>query len=429
LATFTLIWFGQVVSMIGSSLTSFALGVWLYQTTGSTTSFSLIYFFAELPAILVAPIAGVVNDHWYRRWVLIFSDSGSGLSTLAIAIMLWSGKLEIWHIYLATLVSSICKGFQQPAYYTTPTLLVAKKHFSRANGMIQLGKAVGQLFSPILAGALVKSIQVQGVILIDFATFIFALLTLLVARFPKYFRSSKGNAKLGMYWRQAIYGWNYIVMRPGLLMLLMFFFVTNFAIGLAQVLITPMVLSFTNALVLGKILSIGGSGWLLGGIVMSIWGGPRRRIYGVFGFEILLGLSILIAGLQPSEILITVAAFIFFFSVPIVISSANAIRQTKVALDVQGRVFAIWGAIAWLSFPLAYLVAGPLADRVFNPLLVTGGLLADSVGLLIGVGAGRGIGLLFIVLGLFIISVTVAAYHYPRIGLVEDELPDADRLS
>lgn len=424
MATFTLIWLGQVVSMIGSSLTSFALGVWLYQTTGSTTNFSLIYLFAELPAILVAPIAGVVNDRWDRRWVLILSDTGSGLSTVGIALMLWSGQLEIWHIYLATLISSICKGFQQPAYYATPALLVAKKHFGRANGMIQLGRAVGQLFSPILAGTLVKSIQVQGVILVDFATFVFAVLTLLVVRFPRY-HGSKGKAKLEVYWQEAIYGWNYIVRRPGLIMLLMFFFVTNFAIGLAQVLITPMVLSFTNPLVLGRVLSIGGSGWLLGGILMSTWGGPRRRIYGVFGFEILLGLSILIAGLQPSAMLITGAAFVFFFSVPIVISSANAIRLAKVAEDVRGRVFAIWGAIAWLSFPLAYLVAGPLSDNVFNPLLVTDGLLANSIGQLIGVGTGRGIGLLFVILGLFIMSVTIIAYQYPRIRLVEDELPDA----
>lgn len=137
---FLLIWFGQVIFLIGSGLTGFALGVWVYQTTRSATQFSLIYLSTELPAIVVAPLAGAIADRWDRRWVMLFSDLGSGLSTFAIALLLWFGWLEIWHIYLAMAVSSTCKGFQWPAYCSTPTLLLPKKHFGRANGMIQLGQ-------------------------------------------------------------------------------------------------------------------------------------------------------------------------------------------------------------------------------------------------------------------------------------------------
>jgi MFS transporter, DHA3 family, macrolide efflux protein len=423
--TFILIWFGQAISLIGSGLTGFGLGVWVYQTTGSATQFSLIYLFTELPAILVAPLAGAIVDRADKRGVMILSDTGSGLSIFAIALLLWLGKLEIWHIYLAMAFSSTCKGFQWPAYYASPTLFVTKKHFGRANGMIQLGEAAGKLFPPILAGVLIGIIQLHGLILIDFASFVFAILTVLVVRFPKHQKSNKDQAHQETLWQEMIYGWNYLYVRPGLLILLMFFVVTNFAIGLAQVLITPMVLSITNAQVLGTILSIGGSGWLFGAVLMSSWGGLKRRIQGVFLFEILLGLSILMMGLQPSVILITTAAFLGFFAVPIIIGSANAIRQVKVAPEVQGRVFAIWGAIAWSSFPLAYLMAGPLADYIFEPMLVKGGLLADSIGKIIGVGAGRGIGLLFIFIGIFIILATIIAYQYPRLRLVEDELPDA----
>ncbi|NET37740.1 MAG: MFS transporter [Cyanothece sp. SIO1E1] len=423
--TFILVWFGQVISLIGSGLTGFALGVWVYQTTGSVTQFSLIYLFTELPAILVAPVAGAIADRWDRRWVMILSDTGSGLSTVAIALLLWLGQLEIWQIYLAMAVSSTCKGFQQPAYYASPTLLVAKEHFGRANGMIQLGKAADHLFAPILAGVLVGLIQVRGVILIDFATFCFALFTLLVVRFPKHQQSPEVQMAQNSLWQDIGYGWNYILARPGLLMMLMFFVATNFTIGLAQVLVTPMVLSFADAQVLGRILSLGGSGWLLGAILMSTWGGPKRRVYGVFGFELLLGVAILVAGLRPSPLLITAAAFTLFFCVPMITGCSNAIWQVKVAPAVQGRVFAMRGAIAWASFPLAYLLAGPLADQVFQPLLSPNGLLASSVGQLIGVGAGRGIGLLFIIIGIFIILATSATYQYPRIRLVEDELPDA----
>lgn len=423
--TFILVWLGQVVSLIGSGLTGFTLGIWVYQTTGSTTQFSLIYLCTELPAILVAPFGGAIADRWDRRWLMILSDTGSGLSTGAIAILLWLGNLKVWHIYLAMAVSSTCQGFQWPAYYATPTLLVAKKHFGRANGMIQLGKAAGQLFSPILAGILVAKINVHGVVLIDFATFAFALLTLLLVSFPQHQKNNENKETKTPLWQEINSAWNYLLERPGLIMMLMFFVVTNFTIGLVQVLITPMVLSFTNAEILGRILSLGGSGWLVGALVMSTWGGPKKRVYGIFGFELLLGLSILIAGLRPSSILITIAAFTFFLSVPIIIGCVNAIRQVKVAPELQGRVFALWGAIAWSSFPLAYLVAGSLADRIFHPLLLEGGLLADSIGKIVGVGAGRGIGFLFILVGIFIILATITAYQYLPMRLVEDELPDA----
>ena len=422
--TFIIIWFGQVISLIGSGLTGFALGVWVYQTTGSATQFSLIYLFTELPAILVAPLAGSIADRWERRWVMIFSDTVSGISTVVIALLLWLGKLDIWHIYLTIGVSSACRGFQEPAYYASTTLLVAKKHFGRANGMIQLGKAAGQLFSPILAGFLVGIIQVKGVILIDFTTFSFALLTLVFVNFPKHQKNHKDKTTQNSIREDIGYGWNYILARSALLMMLVYFFITNFTIGLVQVLITPMVLGFSNPEILGLILSLGGSGWLLGAIFMSTWGGPKRRIYGVFGFELLFGLSIVLAGLRPSPLLITLAAFAAFFSFPMIIGCSNAIWQVKVEPEVQGRVFAMREAIRWSSLPLAYLIAGPLADRIFLPLLMPGGLLTDNIGKLIGVGGGRGIGLLFILLGILMIIVTIVAYQYPQIRWVEDQLPD-----
>ncbi len=423
--TFIFIWFGQVTSIIGSGLTGFALGVWVYQTTGSTTQFSLIYLFTELPAVLVAPVSGAIADRWNRRWIMILADTGSGISTLTIALLLWFGKLEIWHIYLAMAFSSICKGFQDPTYRASLTLLVPKKHFGRANGMIQLGEATGKLFSPVLAGILLGIVQLQGIILIDFVSFGIAILTLLFVRFPKHRQNCRQAIKDSPLWQEIRDGLNFILERSGLVGILIFFAVTNFTIGLAQVLITPMILGFTNTEVLGAILSIGGSGYLFGAILMSTWGGPKQKVRGIFGFEILLGLAILLIGLRPSPTLITLAAFLGFFSTPMIVACAGAIRQVKVPLELQGRVFAIWGTIAWLSFPSAYITAGPLADYVFQPLLLEGGILSDSiVGSLIGVGEGRGIGLLFILVGIFVIIATIIAYQYPRIRFVEDELPD-----
>ena len=213
--TFCLVWFGQLISLIGSGLTGFALGVWVYQTTGSATQFSLIYFCTELPVILVAPIAGAIADRWNKRKVMIISDAGAGLSTVVMALLLAFGILEIWHIYLAVAVSSTCNGFQLPAYYASPTLLVSKQHFGRANGMIQLAKAARYLISPILAGLLIGVVQLQGIMLIDFVTFGVAILILLAVRFSsRQSRESLSQHKVSI-WQDINYGWKNILARPG----------------------------------------------------------------------------------------------------------------------------------------------------------------------------------------------------------------------
>ncbi len=423
--TFFVVWFGQLISLFGSKLTSFALGVWVYQNTGSVTQFALISFFTMLPGLVIFPLAGALVDRCDRRWVMIISDSVAGLSTLCIALLVVTGQLQIWHIYLAATISSLSSAFQWPAYAAATTLLVPKKHLSRASGMAQLSQALARFLSPICGGFLVILIQLRGVILLDLATFLFALVTLLIVKFPKPKTTVTGKLGRGSLLQESIYGWSYIKARRGLMGLLMFFSIGNFAVSIAQVLFTPLVLSFTSANVLGMVLSIGGSGMLIASIVMSIWAGPKRRIYNVLGFELLLGLCIFLVGMRTSIILITTGGFIAFFTIPIVQSSSNAIWQTKVAPDVQGKVFAIRGMLASSSRPLAYLVAGPLADRIFEPLMTVNGPLAGSIGQVIGTGPGRGIGLMFMVMGILTMLTTIIAYQYAPLRLVEDELPDA----
>lgn len=421
---FTLIWLGQLVSLFGSGLTGFALGVWVYQRTGSATQFALISLFTQLPGLLISPLAGAIVDNWNRRWAMLLSDSGAALSTLVIALLLFAERLEVWHIYLAVAISSTFSAFQEPAYSSAITLLVPKQHLCRASGMMQMAESIARLFAPVLAGILVITIQIQGVILLDFATFVFAVVTLLSVRFPEANTTTLTKAGKCLLLHEAAYGWTYITARPGLLGLLIFLAASNFLVGMVEVLVTPLVLSFASTAVLGTVLSFGGSGMLMGSLVLIWWAGPKQRIHGILGGELVSGLCILLAGLHPSALLVAVTAFIFFFSQSLVKVSSQTIWQTKVLLDVQGRVFAVKRTLTWSSLPFAYLVAGPLADRVFEPLMATDGLLAGSIGQIIGVGSGRGIGLLFITLGTLAIVATVAAYKYPRLRFLEDELPD-----
>jgi MFS transporter, DHA3 family, macrolide efflux protein len=421
---FFAIWFGQSISLIGSSLTGFALGVWVYQRTGSVTQFALISVSTVLPKILVSPFAGAFVDRWNRRQAMLLGDSGSGLVTLAIAILFFLGRLEIWHIYLATSASSICSSLQWPAYLASTTQLVPKHHLSRASGLIRLSESVAQLTSPILAGILVTTIQIQGVFLIDFVTFLFALGTLLLIRFPDY-QTKSDNQEKGSLWREMTQGWAYIETRPGLLGLTLLVAASNSLGAIVEVLATPLILSFASATALGTILSVGGSGMVVGSLIISAWGNSQQLMRNIFCFMLLSGLSILSIGLKPDTSLVTLAAFLFFLSLPITNTSIDVIFQKKVVPQVQGRVFALMETITEASVPVSYLLAGPLADRVFEPLLAPNGVLAGNIGQLIGVGRGRGIALMFIVIGVLTMLIAVIGYQYPRLRLVEKELPDA----
>ncbi|MGD8814610.1 MAG: MFS transporter, partial [Anaerolineales bacterium] len=166
--TFSIVWLGQCVSVIGSGLTSFALGVWIFERTGSVTQFALIGLFAALPRVLLSPLAGALVDRWDRRRAMILSDTGAGLSTLLLVLLLFSNRLEIWHIYLIVGTSAAFSTIQWPAYTAATTLLVAKKNLGRANGMVQFGLAASEILAPALAGVLILTVQLEGVILIDF---------------------------------------------------------------------------------------------------------------------------------------------------------------------------------------------------------------------------------------------------------------------
>jgi MFS transporter, DHA3 family, macrolide efflux protein len=421
---FLVIWAGQVVSALGSSLTGFAVGVLIYQRTGSATRFALLALTTMLPGLLLYPFAGALVDRWDRRRAMIVSDVGAGCSSLVLALLFWQDRLELWHIYLLLALGSAFGTLQWPAFSAATTLLVPREQLGRAAGLTQMGNAAADLLAPVVAGVLVVSIGLAGIVLIDFATFFVAVATLLCVRVPRAEPTAEGLAARSSLMREAASGWTYIRQRPGLLSLLGLLAATNFSMGMMQVLMAPMVLSFASAAILGRVVSVAFFGMLSGSLLMSVWGGPARRVSGILVFLLLQGATLVVGGLWPSATLIAAAGFVFLFASPIILGCSQALWQAKVAPDLQGRVFAVRRMVAWSTLPLGYLVAGPLADRVFEPLLAANGPLSVSVGRLIGVGKGRGIALLLIVLGLLVLTTVAAFSRYPRLRQLEAELPD-----
>jgi MFS family permease len=424
---FLVVSLGQTVSLLGTSLTTFALGVWVYLRTGSVTKFALIAFFTTLPSLLLSPVAGALVDRWDRRRTLMLCDGLGVLTSAALLALFWDesrSSLALWHIYGLMVLASCATALQAPALDAATPLLVAKQHYGRASGLSQLGGAIAQIAAPLLGALLLQSVKMRGILLADVLSFGCSLATLLAVTF----RSPAGqpdSAARRSLWEEAAFGWTYLLQRRGLLALLFLFAAGNFDVGMLQALLPPLILSFASATALGSVLSVAGLGMLVGTLVMGLWGGPRRRVYGIFAGMIVECLVLLVGGCRPSLPLVAAAAFLYLFLSPIVVGCSQAIWQSKVPLALQGRVFAVRRMVAQLSAPVAYLLAGPLADRVFEPLLAPGGALAGSVGAVVGVGKGRGIGFLFAVLGVLTLAALGFLFTYPALRRVEEELPDA----
>jgi hypothetical protein len=418
---FLTLWSGQLVSTIGSGMTAFALGLFVYQRTNSTTDFVLIFLSGMLPRALFSPIAGVLADRFNRRALMALSDLGSIAGLLFAIGLSTAGYLEIWHIYLVTGIGAVFSALRVPTYTAIAGSLASKERTGRVGGMIQLSEAVGQVVAPVVAGALVAAFAIKTVLWIDLATFLFSLVTLFVVRIPKLAQEvGEGRSFLD----DARAGWIYLQERPGLLGLLFVFVVGNFFIGNAQALLTPLILGFSSAQALGAILSVGGSGMLLGGILMSLWGGGERRVKTILTAYFTLGLGVALAGLTSLESVTGGALFIAYFSLPFVIGTTNAVLISKVAREMQGRVFSLRVALVTLSFALAFVTAGPLADGIFKPAMAPGGPLSGLLGSLIGTGEGRGLGLMFILLGIFAMITAAVAWTFPRLRNLEAEIPD-----
>ncbi|HEX2091293.1 MAG TPA: MFS transporter [Longimicrobiaceae bacterium] len=423
--TFVLMWLGSTVSMLGSALTGFVLGVWAFRETGSATLYSLIAVAGMVPSILLSPVAGALADRWDRRLTMVWCTVVAILVTSVITFLLVTGRLEVWHLYLTATVMSLVVALERPASMGATTVLIPPRHFARASGMMQFGGASIRIVAPVLAGILLGVMHEAGVLLIDLVSFVAVLGVLLAIRIPPPPARPAGAPPRPALWRDAATGWRYIRARPGIFGLLVYFATIGIAPTVSMVLLTPLVLRFADTQVLGSVMSVAGLGALTGGLLMSTWGGPRRRFHGIIGAGVILGVSVIVAGVRMDPRWIAAGAFGIMMGGPIMTTSFNALWQVKTPLELHGRVFATILMIAESSAPLALLAAGPATDYFLEPLMRPGGALAGTFGPVLGVGEGRGIGLLYVFLGVFVLGVTAVASRLPRLRFAEDELADA----
>jgi MFS family permease len=428
---FVIVWIGQLISLLGTNMSAFALTIWAYELTGSATALALVGFFFVTPMLVISPLVGAIVDRSNRKLMMMISDLASGLATIAILVLYLTGRLEIWHLYITGAIQGTFQAFQWPAYSAAITTMLPKEQYGRANGLLSLAESGSNIFSPLLAGALMGIIGLTGILSIDIFSFIFAIGALLVVHIPQPRITEEGRKGQGSLLKESAYGFHYILERPSLLGLQIVFLLGNFFHSIPFVILAPLILASTNnnEISYATVTSAGAIGAVIGGVAMSAWGGPKRRVHGVLAgwiFNSLLGLVLM--GVGRSLPVWVAASFTGALFVPIINGSNQAIWQVKVAPDVQGRVFSIRRLIAWFVTPISMLIAGPLADRAFEPAMQSGGALSASFAWLVGTNPGAGMALIFILCGLLATGVGISGYLVPVIRDAETLLPDQDTL-
>lgn len=427
MAAFIVIWIGQLVSILASGMAGFGLSLWMYSQTESATAMGLMHVCYITPFLIMSPLAGVMVDRYNRKLMMILSDLVAGLGTVAILILHLTGNLEVWHFYMVNAVIGLGNAFQWPAYSAAISTMVPKEQYGRANGMMSLVQAGPNVVAPILAGALLPFIGLNGILLFDISTFILAIGAILMVVIPKPVRSADGEAAKGNLLQEATFGFKYIFQRAPLLGYVILLFFANLFLGLPNSVHVPMILlrSGNDSLILGTVQTAGAISWTVGSLIMSAWGGPKRRIHGallgwvgycLFG-NIIFGLgkglpvwipSILVAGIGSN----------------IGIATSQAILQSKVAPDVQGRVFSARRLLTWLPDTFTPVLGGLLADKWVEPGMNTTSWLSRTFGWMVGISPGSGMALIMVISGVLTSLTLLTGYLNPKIRNIESLLPD-----
>jgi MFS family permease len=413
-------------------MSGFALTIWAFEKTGSATILGGMTSAFLVPFLVISPFAGALVDRYNRKLMMMVSDLGAVLATGAILLLNATDTLEIWHMYVAMVIYGVTGSFQWPAYAAAISTMVPKDQYSRANGMMMLIDSGPAVFSPVAAGALLPVIGLTGILILDVVTFGIAIIALLIVHIPQPKLTEEGQAGKGNLLKEAVYGFKYIFERKGLTALLTAIMCLNLVQGFSGTLFAPFILTRTgnNTVALGSVQSAFAIGGVVGGLIVTAWGGFKKNrirgmllmwgLYAIFGL-ILFGLGRGLAFWIPVVVL---ASMTF----PVSQSASNAIWQSKVAPDIQGRVFSARRLIAWLTDPVMPVVAGAMADYVTEPAMAAGGAFASLFGGLVGTDPGSGMAMQFVFSGIAYVGIVIIAWFIPRIRNVEADLPDHDEL-
>ncbi len=379
---FMLLWFGELVSSVGSGLTAFGLGIYIFQQTGSASGMAFMTLLAFLPGLLLKVPAGVLADRFDRRILMMIGDGLSGLGVLYILFCMMQGEAQLWQIYLGVGISSVFSALLEPAFTATITDLLTKEEYTKANGLVSMAGSARYLFSPVIAGFLLAAYDIKLILVIDICTFFFTIISAAVVRKNI---EVKHSEEKGSFLDSMKEGWDAVSKKKGLFLLIIISALITLFMGVFQVLAEPFILSFSDSRTLGIVETVAASGMLVSGIILGIRGIRKNFVKMLSIGLVLSGLAMALFGAFENLIVISFFGFLFFAALPIANSSLDYLARINIPDEIQGRA---WGFIGFIS-QLGYVAAYGLS-----------GIIADSIGSVTGGGVGKGAALTIFVSGI-----------------------------
>ncbi len=401
---FLLLWSGELISAVGSGLTSFGLGVYVFQKTGSAANMALVALLAFLPTLLLSAPAGVLADRYDRRLLMMAGDGLSALGLLYILVCMLSGGAELYEICIGVFISSVFSSLLEPSYRATVTDLLTREEYSKASGMMSIAGSARYLFSPLIAGLLLTAADVKFLLMIDICTF---FLTVMCTAAVRKSIVTKDPERTGSFMESFREGWNTITEKRGILMLIIVSSVMTCFMGAMQILAEPMILDFQTSKVLGVVETVCASGMLISGVIIGARG-LKKNFAGILSISLALaGLSMIGFGLRENIVMIGGFGFMFFFMLPFANNCLDYLARTNIDADKQGRA---WGLISFLS-QIGYVVA-----------YGTAGLLADSMAAARNTGVGRGAAAVIMISGVLLAATAIALYCFKDVRELERQI-------
>ena len=372
LRRFILLWAGELISSIGGGLTSFGLGVYIFQQTGSAANMALITLLGFLPTLLLSVPAGALADRYDRRLLMMIGDGCSALGIVFILVCMMNGGASLAQICIGVLISSVFSALLEPAFRATITDLLTREEFSRASGLVSLAGSARYLFSPILAGFLLTVSDVKLLLVIDICTFFLTVISAAVVR--KSIGKKTAEKKEGLL-DSIRDGWRILRSERGVLLLVLVSSAITLFMGMFQILAEPMVLSFSDEKTLGITETICASGMLVSGLILGMRG-IKRNFTGIMSMSLAAaGIMMIGFGLFENICTICISGFLFFAALPFANNCLDYLTRTHIPDDVQGRVWGLIGFLSQFGYVIAYAVSG---------------VAADALGQWTGMGVGRG---------------------------------------
>jgi MFS transporter, DHA3 family, macrolide efflux protein len=386
---FFTIWTGQAFSLLGSQLVSFAVIWWLTQTTGSATILATATLVGIVPQVVLGPFTGTLVDRWSRRLTMIVADSLIALATVFLAILFAMGHVQIWQVYGLLFIRSVCGGFHWPAMQASTTMMVPKEHLTRIQGLNQMLQGGMSIASAPLGALLLSLLPMQGILAIDVITASLAVIPLLFIAVPQPERRDLAASAQGKstFWQDFRAGLKYVWGWPGLMLIGVMATVINFLLTPAFSLLPILVTKHFNgqAIQLATLESFMGIGFIIGGLILSAWGGFKRRILTSLMGLLAMGTGCLVMGLLPPTAYVLAVATMLFLGIvnPIVNGPLMAAVQAAVAPEMQGRVFTLIQTMAAAMSPIGLIIAGPIADKLgVQAWFIIGGVVTISMGVI-----------------------------------------------